>query len=323
MARSPTISRSARAGGGFYFTDPGGSRTEPTGAVYYVNSQGHTGAWRARCAHRTDWSSIARVSIFYCRDRAEPDPAACNRGGEPEVFAKLPAREGHQAAPDGLAIDESGRLYVAHLGTGKVLVLDTTGRIVETLPGGNYDVSNLAFGGPGRGQLSSPAAWGIAVTPRGACFASISTACTGCPDEAWTVRAPVPLGVDQLHRSRQPECRRARAATGVGIDSTQMGVLLSAFFWTYSLMQPVAGWLVDRFDVYRVYAVGFALWSIAVAAAGLTHGFAALLATRLLLGIGESVAYPSYSRILASGVPEHKRGFANALIDVGTKAEPR
>jgi MFS family permease len=99
-------------------------------------------------------------------------------------------------------------------------------------------------------------------------------------------------------------------------------VLLSAFFWTYSLMQPVAGWLVDRFDVYRVYAVGFAVWSVAVAAGGLTHSFWALLATRLALGVGESVAYPSYSRILTSAVPEGKRGFANAMIDTGTKAGP-
>ena len=108
----------------------------------------------------------------------------------------------------------------------------------------------------------------------------------------------------------------------LGLSSTEMGVLLSAFFWTYSLMQPVAGWLVDRFDVYRVYAAGFALWSLASAAGGLTHGFAALLATRLVLGLGESVAYPSYSRILASTCPEGKRGFANAMIDVGTKAGP-
>jgi MFS family permease len=108
----------------------------------------------------------------------------------------------------------------------------------------------------------------------------------------------------------------------MGLSPAQLGVLLSAFFWTYSLMQPVAGWLVDRFDVYRVYAVGFAVWSVAVAAGGLTHSFWALLATRLALGVGESVAYPSYSRILTSAVPEGKRGFANAMIDTGTKAGP-
>src|SRR5262249_30679577 len=101
----------------------------------------------------------------------------------------------------------------------------------------------------------------------------------------------------------------------MGIGPTQMGVLLSAFFWTYSLLQPVAGWLVDRYDVYRVYAVGFALWSLAVAGGGMAAGFGSLLASRLVLGIGESMAYPAYSRILAMSFSERERGFANAMID--------
>jgi gluconolactonase len=69
------------------------------------------------------------------------------------VFAALPSREGHEVGPDGLAIDDDGNLYVAHLGTGHVVVLDRNGKLTRTLPGGNYDVSNLVFGGPGRGQL--------------------------------------------------------------------------------------------------------------------------------------------------------------------------
>jgi MFS family permease len=52
------------------------------------------------------------------------------------------------------------------------------------------------------------------------------------------------------------------------------------------------------------------------------HAFAAMIALRVLLGIGESVSYPSYSRILAGGFPEHHRGLANALIDAATKAAP-
>ncbi len=108
----------------------------------------------------------------------------------------------------------------------------------------------------------------------------------------------------------------------LALGPTEMGILLSAFFWTYSLMQPIAGWLVDRYDVYKVYAAGFGLWSAAVMAAGFTHTLTGLLITRLVLGAGESVAYPSYSRLLAGGYAEKHRGLANALIDVGTKAGP-
>lgn len=111
-------------------------------------------------------------------------------------------------------------------------------------------------------------------------------------------------------------------APELGLSGKQMGVLLSAFFWTYSLLQPVAGWLVDRFDVYRVYAAGLVLWSVGAAAGGLAEGFTSLLVARLLIGMGESVAFPTYSRLLAKGFRENQRGFANAMIDVGTKAGP-
>jgi MFS family permease len=61
---------------------------------------------------------------------------------------------------------------------------------------------------------------------------------------------------------------------------------------------------------------------MATASTGLVHGFAMLLALRLLLGIGESVAYPCYSKILAAHYHEHQRGLPNALIDAGTKVGP-
>jgi sugar phosphate permease len=55
----------------------------------------------------------------------------------------------------------------------------------------------------------------------------------------------------------------------LGISASQLGVLLSAFFWTYACLQPFAGWLVDRWNVNWVFASGFFLWSSATAATGL------------------------------------------------------
>ena len=106
------------------------------------------------------------------------------------------------------------------------------------------------------------------------------------------------------------------------LDSEQLGRLFSAFFWTYAMLQIPAGWLVDRYNVNWIYGAGFAIWSAATLFTGLSHGFMLLLALRLLLGIGESVAYPSYSRILAANFKEHQRGLANCLIDAGSKAGP-
>lgn len=106
------------------------------------------------------------------------------------------------------------------------------------------------------------------------------------------------------------------------LDSTQMGFLFSAFFWSYALFQVAAGWLVDRYDVKWVYAIGFLVWSLSTAAMGILSGFWIFFTLRLLLGVGESVAYPATSRLLAANYAEEQRGFANALIDAGTKLGP-
>ena len=87
-------------------------------------------------------------------------------------------------------------------------------------------------------------------------------------------------------------------------------------------MQMPAGWLVDRFNVKWVYAAGYFAWTLATAMTGLVTGFAALIAARLLLGLGESAAYPAISRLIVENFPEHKRGTVNSLIDAGTKIGP-
>ena len=108
----------------------------------------------------------------------------------------------------------------------------------------------------------------------------------------------------------------------LNLSASQLGILLSSFFWTYSLFLPVSGWLADRFDAKWVMAVGFFIWSGATAVTGGLHTFSALLAARLMLGIGESAAYPCYARTLVRHVPEVGRGFANALIAAGVGCGP-
>ena len=108
----------------------------------------------------------------------------------------------------------------------------------------------------------------------------------------------------------------------LNLSTAQIGLLLSAFFWTYSTFQLLAGWLVDRYSVKWIYAAGFLIWSLATAATGLAHSLPALLAARFLLGAGESVAFPACSKIIVQNFPEARRGMANALIDAGAKTGP-
>jgi MFS family permease len=106
------------------------------------------------------------------------------------------------------------------------------------------------------------------------------------------------------------------------IPPAQLGWLLSSFFWTYALLQIASGWLVDRYEVKWVMAIGFFVWSMATAATGLAGSFGVLVLSRLLLGIGESVAYPCYSKTIAAYFSEQQRGLANGLVDAGTKLGP-
>ena len=107
-------------------------------------------------------------------------------------------------------------------------------------------------------------------------------------------------------------------------SNSQMGLLFSAFFWTYSSFQLVgiAGWLSDRFPVGWVFAGSVVVWAFATLMTGALSGFAALFIMRLILGAGESLAYPCYCRILAAEVPQHQRGRANALLDAASKLGP-
>jgi ACS family D-galactonate transporter-like MFS transporter len=108
----------------------------------------------------------------------------------------------------------------------------------------------------------------------------------------------------------------------LGMSASQLGILLSSFFWTYSLFLILSGWLVDRVSVSWVLAIGFFLWSAATTATGFLHGFTALLVVRLILGMGESVAYPAYSKILAKYFPASQRASANSIIASGLACGP-
>ncbi len=101
------------------------------------------------------------------------------------------------------------------------------------------------------------------------------------------------------------------------LSPSQLGFLLTAFFITYMPMQPVVGWLVDKYTASRVLVVGFLIWSLATLLSAFAVGFVWLFACRLLLGLGESVSFPSMAKLLAENVNEKQRCFANGIIQAG------
>jgi len=108
----------------------------------------------------------------------------------------------------------------------------------------------------------------------------------------------------------------------LGLSATQFGIAVSAFFWVYAPIQLIIGWLCDRVSVYRLYTAGMAICAVSTVFAGLAGGLVTLVAMRLLLGLGESVAFPGSSKIIARHVPAHRRGIANACLGAALALGP-
>lgn len=103
----------------------------------------------------------------------------------------------------------------------------------------------------------------------------------------------------------------------LGLSATQLGLLGAAFYYAYVPLMPAAGWLVEHAGPKRVFAFGIAIWSAATALTGLAGGFVALLLLRLLLGLGESVAFPAATKVIAAVVPLDRLGTANGFMSFG------
>jgi MFS family permease len=106
------------------------------------------------------------------------------------------------------------------------------------------------------------------------------------------------------------------------LSAKAYGVAFSAFFWIYAPIQLFAGWLCDRFSVYRLMALGILLWAGSTFLTGFSGGFASLLILRIMLGIGESISFPGCSKIIARHVPPEQRGVANAAVAAGLAFGP-
>lgn len=107
-----------------------------------------------------------------------------------------------------------------------------------------------------------------------------------------------------------------------GIESMQMGLLLSAFFWTYGLFQIPAGFLIDRFGIRICYAIAFTLWSLASAAVAFSHGPNDILASRLVLGLAETIGPLASLAFIRRYFDEQRRGLPTALYIGGQTIGP-
>lgn len=112
----------------------------------------------------------------------------------------------------------------------------------------------------------------------------------------------------------------------LGLSLGQMGLLLSAFSWSYALCQFPVGGLVDRVGPRRLLGIGLIVWSLAQAAGGLVSTFGWFIVARIVLGIGEAPQFPSAARVVSNWFPLRARGtptgIFNAASPLGTALAP-
>ena len=103
----------------------------------------------------------------------------------------------------------------------------------------------------------------------------------------------------------------------LNIGPAVMGIVLSAFSWTYALAQIPGGALLDRFGTRVTYFFAVTIWSLFTAAQGLAWNVVSLVAARLGMGAAEAPCFPANSRILVSWFPQRERARANSVYAVG------
>jgi MFS transporter, ACS family, D-galactonate transporter len=106
----------------------------------------------------------------------------------------------------------------------------------------------------------------------------------------------------------------------LGLDAAAMGLVLSAFFWTYAAMQLPAGWVVDRIGVRLSLVLAVGWWSLFTIATGFARGISQFVGARLMLGVGEAASLPSFTKVAFNWFPRRERGLACSIFNSGSTA---
>src|SRR5688572_19988155 len=106
----------------------------------------------------------------------------------------------------------------------------------------------------------------------------------------------------------------------LGLTAAMMGIVFSAFSWSYALLQIPGGIFLDRFGTRLTYSLALVGWSGFTAIMGAVNSLNTLVLTRIGVGVFEAPCFPANSRILATWFPQQERARANSIYSVGQYA---
>ena len=103
----------------------------------------------------------------------------------------------------------------------------------------------------------------------------------------------------------------------LNISDVQMGLIFSAFSWTYAALQIPGGWLLERAGARKTFGFALIFWSIVTGCISLARGFGSLLGLRLALGAAETPAFPANNTLVSRWFPTRERGLATGSYTAG------
>jgi MFS transporter, ACS family, D-galactonate transporter len=101
------------------------------------------------------------------------------------------------------------------------------------------------------------------------------------------------------------------------LEPALQGLVLSAFFWSYALLQIPGGWLIDRFGPRALITGATVGWGFFQAIAGFATGGGTLLISRVGLGVAEAPLFPAGAKLNALWLSPKERGRGAVLVDSG------
>lgn len=103
------------------------------------------------------------------------------------------------------------------------------------------------------------------------------------------------------------------------LSAGEMGIVLSAFLWSYALLQIPIGALLDKVGVKWLVRLGTLLWSLATLMTAIVSGLGLIILSRIILGIAEAPAFPGASKATGYWFPLRERGLATSAFDAAAK----
>lgn len=122
--------------------------------------------------------------------------------------------------------------------------------------------------------------------------------------------------INYLDRSNISVAAKA-LSTELDLTKVQLGLIFSAFGWTYASLQIPGGILVDKIKARFLYTIILILWSVATLLQGIVSSFAVLIGLRASIGVFEAPSFPINNAIVTKWFPDEERASAIAVYTSG------